>query len=68
MTLQTMEDVRGELRRLLDEQMGAVPSGAVVPQSELIAAFSQLELTAELRSEIFETGVATILRDVINPS
>jgi hypothetical protein len=67
-TLQTMEDARTELRRLLADQMEATPRGTVVPTPEIIAAFQELQLTDSLRSEIFETGVATILRDVINPS
>jgi len=65
--LQTMAEVRVELRRLLDERMEGTPRGTVVPTPEIIAAFQELQLTAELRSEVFEIGVSTILREVINP-
>jgi hypothetical protein len=68
MTLETMNDARTELRRLLADKMEGMPSGTVVPTPEIIAAFQELQLTDSLRSDIFETGVATILRHVINPS
>jgi hypothetical protein len=65
MKLTTMEDVRRELWRLLDEMMGDAPTGTVVPSGKLLAAFRQLELTDQLRSEIFETGLSEILHRVI---
>jgi hypothetical protein len=52
----------------LSAKMEATPRGTVVPTPEILAAFQELQLTDSLRSDIFETGVATILRDVINPS
>jgi hypothetical protein len=41
--IETMDDVRRELRGLLDQEMGAAPRGTVVRNNELIAAFRQLE-------------------------
>jgi hypothetical protein len=61
MTLRTMADVRRELRRLLDDLMAE----GRVKQSDIIAAFRTLPLTDKLREEVFDVGLAEILRLVV---
>jgi hypothetical protein len=67
MTLRTMDDVRRELRRLLDELKGkGTPRPhPTVKERDLFAAFRQLELTDQLREELIDEGLRATMRRIL---